>query len=209
MNYKFLREEPARYFHNIYRRMITNSVYKYSLKFLGSNVIINKPLIITKKYLSVGNNVSIGPNCRIEGVASYEGVSFIPQIIFDDFCSIEQNLHLTCAEKISIGKNTAIAANVSITDIHHPYEDINIPIERQKIQVKAVAIGDDCKIYNNSVILPGTNIGKHCTIGANSVVSGDIPDYSVVVGTPGKIIKRYSFELEKWTRTDEKGNFLK
>jgi acetyltransferase-like isoleucine patch superfamily enzyme len=109
---------------------------------------------------------------------------------------------------VYIGKHTAIAANVTITDIHHPYDDINTSIEKQQLIVTAVSIGDECKIYNNVVILPGTIIGKHCTIGANSVVSGNIPDYSVVVGIPAYIIKRYSTENKAWLKTDKDGNFI-
>ncbi|MNK65838.1 2,3,4,5-tetrahydropyridine-2,6-dicarboxylate N-acetyltransferase [compost metagenome] len=192
----------------LYRR-IWYVLNKPAFKDLGRNVIVRKPLIITPGFISIHNNVSINYHARIEGFRSYEGEVFTPHIILDDFCTIQQNLHLTCAGSIYIGKNTGIAANVTITDIHHPYEDINLPIERQKIKVKPVSIGDDCKIYNNSVILPGSNIGKHCTIGANSIVSGIIPDFCIVVGAPAKIIKRYCFERGEWLKTDEKGDFLK
>ena len=65
----------------------------------------------------------------------------MPSIVFKENVSVEQNLHLTCAKSIVIGANTAIAANVTITDIHHPYLDINTPIERQDILVNPVSIG--------------------------------------------------------------------
>ncbi|GAB1444321.1 hypothetical protein MASR2M39_31730 [Ignavibacteriales bacterium] len=130
------------------------------------------------------------------------------EIIFNDYVSIQQNLHLTCAKKIEIGEWTAIAANVTITDIHHPYEDISLPIERQNIMVREVKIGKNCKIYNNAVILPGTSIGNHCTIGANSVVSGVYPDYCVIAGIPARIIKRFNPNLNKWQRTDRNGEFI-
>ncbi len=120
-----------------------------------------------------------------------------------DQVSIEQNLHLTCANRITIGANTAIAANVTITDIHHPYSDVNLPIERQDIEVGEVVIGEDCKIYNNVVILPGVHIGKHVTIGANSLVSHDIPDYTVAVGNPASVVKQYDFEINKWIKIEK------
>ena len=103
--------------------------------------------------------------------------------------TIQQNIHLTCANLVEIGENTALAANVNITDIHHPYVDINTPIERQDIEVKSVKIGKDCKIYNNVAILLGTIIGV--TVGANSVVKGVFPDYCVIVGMLAYIIKRH------------------
>jgi acetyltransferase-like isoleucine patch superfamily enzyme len=128
----------------------------------------------------------------------YEDVSFTPSIVICDNVTIQQNIHLTCANSVYIGKNTAIAANVTITDIHHPYEDITLPIEKQHIIVKDVVIGEDCKIYNNVVILPGVHIGRHVTIGANSVVTHNIPDYSVAVGSPARVVKQYSFDSDDW-----------
>lgn len=165
---------------------------------------VKRCLLLTPRCISIGKNVYIEKNCRIEGVESYNKVSFNPSIIFEDNVSVQQNLHLTCANQIVIGKNTAIAANVSITDIHHPYEDINTPIEQQNIITKPVVIGPDCKIYNNAVILPGVHIGKHCTIGANAVVTKDIPDYCVAVGAPARVVKRYNERTQKWEKIEEK-----
>ncbi|WP_295715728.1 hypothetical protein [Mucilaginibacter sp.] len=124
----------------------------------------------------------------------------------NDNISIEQNLHLTCANKITIGANTAIAANVTITDINHPYADISLPPEKQVLQVNEVIIGESCKVYNNAVILPGTVLGKHNIVGANSVVSGVFPDYCVIAGTPARIIKLYNWGTGKWEKVGVKGD---
>lgn len=156
----------------------------------------------------MGENVLIWYHGRVEGVSRYNGVSFCPRIILRDGVKIQQNLHLTCAKCVEIGENTAIAANVTITDIHHPYDDIEKPIERQDLVVNPVTIGKDCKIYNNSVILPGTVIGNHVSVGANSVVSGIIPDYSVVVGAPAIIVKRYDETCKTWRKTNKNGDFV-
>lgn len=177
-------------------------------KSLGHNSFIERVIKITPSFIDIGKRVYISKFCRIEGLKLYNNKSFSPIISFEDNVTIQQNMHLTCANSIVIKKNTAIAANVTITDIHHPYDDIHIPIEKQDIVVKNVIIGADSKIYNNVVILPGTEIGKHCTIGANSVVFGIIPDYCVVVGAPAKIIKRYCFENNAWKKTNKKGDFI-
>jgi len=169
---------------------------------------IQKPLLITPFCVELGENVNIWYNARIQGIKKYNNEDFSPHIIIRDGVSIQQNIHLTCASCIDIGANTAIAANVTITDIHHPYDDISIPIEKQDIKVSPVKIGKDCKIYNNAVILPGTVIGNHVTIGANSLVSGKIPDYTVVVGTPAFIIKRYDESNKTWRRTNKNGDFI-
>ncbi len=174
--------------------------YRFAFKKVGKKCYVSPALKITPQYIELGSNVCIGRNCRMEGVLCYEGVKYNPLIVVGNGVSIEQNLHLTCAQRVVIGDNTAIAANVSITDIHHPYDDVNISIERQQLQVKPVAIGADCKIYNNVVILPGITIGRHVTIGANAVVNKDIPDYSVAVGVPARVVKRYNFEKQVWEK---------
>jgi acetyltransferase-like isoleucine patch superfamily enzyme len=176
--------------------------YKNIFKKIGEHCVIYPPTVLTPDCIFLGNNVSIGFRARIEGVKTYRDEYFSPRIVLKDGVTIQQNIHLTCANYIEIGANTAIAANVSITDIDHPYTDINIPIEHQKIKTKPVIIGDDCKIYNNSVIVQGTVIGKHCTVGANSVVSGIFPDYCVIAGTPAKIVRRYSFDAEAWLKAE-------
>jgi acetyltransferase-like isoleucine patch superfamily enzyme len=168
---------------------------------LGYKSYFKKGVLITKQHIYCGNLVRVGKNCRIEGITSYNKISFSPQIIIHDKVSIQQNLHLTCAQKIEIGSNTAIATNVTITDIHHTYLDIEIPIEQQDIVVKPVLIKEDCKIYNNVVILPGVVIGKHVTIAANAVVTKDIPDYCVAGGIPAKILKQYNEIKGIWEKT--------
>nr|WP_294943015.1 acyltransferase [uncultured Mucilaginibacter sp.] len=162
------------------------------------NILLN-PLLISYNYLSTGDKVFIRDGARIEAVPQHLTQRYHPHIIIGDNVSIEQNLHLTCAGKISIGNNTAIAANVTISDIDHPYTDINLPPDLQPFEVNNVIIGNDCKIYNNAVILPGTVLGLHTVVAANSVVIGKrYPDYCVLAGAPARIVKQYSFETNSW-----------
>lgn len=173
--------------------------YRLFFKKYGKGSRIENAYFLTPEYIEIGNNVLICERARIEGVSNYEGFEFNPLIIFEDNVSIQQNIHLTCANSIIIKKHTAIAANVTITDIIHPYEDILVPIEKQPIICKKVEIGEECKIYNNAVILPGVILGKHCVVGANSVVKeGIYPDFSVLAGSPAKIIRQY--KNNSWER---------
>ena len=164
--------------------------------------------MIKPQYVLLGRYVRIGANARIEGISKWNNTKFQPMISIGEHSAIQQDVHITCAKRIEIGKYTAIAARVTITDIDHPYKDITLPIDKQDIDVKEVIIGDECKIYNGAVILPGVHIGKHCVVGANSVVNINVPDYSVVVGMPAKIIKRYDFDKQEWRKTDKSGLFI-
>lgn len=173
----------------------------------SAKAYICKPLIFSVKTVIWGRDVVILKNARIEGVERYGSKIYSPVIILHDGVSIQQNCHITCAERIEIGSNTALASNVTVTDIDHPYQDINRPIEQQDLIVKQVSIGKDCKIYNNAVILQGTTMGNHCVVGANSVVKGNFPDYSIIVGAPARIVKRYNSLTGIWESTLFDGSF--
>ena len=193
---------------NFIKQKIWFIVNKKKFKHLGKGSFINTSIKISKKQISCGANVYIWKNGRIEAVTKWGNKTYFPDIIFEEGVSIQQNLHLTCAKKVFIGKNTAIVSNVTITDIIHLHTIPNLPILQQDIEVKEGYIGESSTIYSNVVILPGTIIGKNTIIGANSVVSGIFPDYCVIVGAPAKIVKRYCFEQQKWRKTDNKGNFI-
>ncbi|BAU55750.1 acetyltransferase [Mucilaginibacter gotjawali] len=182
--------------------------YRVFLKKCDGNFVIINPIIFTQQHCIIGKNVFIRNNARIEGVDHYEHTRFYPLIQIGENVSIEQNVHLTCADKIIIGSNTAIASNVTITDINHCYTDINLPPEKQPLQVNAVTIGTNCKIYNNAVILPGTILGTHNIVGANSVVSGVFPDYCVIAGAPAKIVKRHNPSTKNWEKVNQSGEFI-
>lgn len=87
-----------------------------------------------------------------------------------------------------------LSPNVYITDCDHEYRNVKVPVIDQGIVQKGqkVSIGEDSYIGINAVIVGNVRIGKHCVIGANSIVNKDIPDFSVAVGCPAKVIKRYN-----------------
>jgi acetyltransferase-like isoleucine patch superfamily enzyme len=89
---------------------------------------------------------------------------------------------------------------VYITDQNHDYRDVDTPISRQSMPEKPVRIGSGSWIGFGSVILPGADIGEHVVIGANSVVSGPIPSFSVAVGAPARVVRR--FEAGRWVSVD-------
>lgn len=94
---------------------------------------------------------------------------------------------LDCAI-VEIGDRTILGPNVHIYAATHP-----VPVkERREIPdySREVTIGRDCWIGGNCVIMPGVTIGNGVTVGANSVVTKDIPSYSVAVGSPAKIVKK-------------------
>ncbi len=88
--------------------------------------------------------------------------------------------------KVTIGSNVLFGPGVQLYTASHPLE---AQMRRTHKISKTISIGDDCWIGGNAVICPGVTIGNGCVIGAGSVVTKDIPDYSMAVGNPAKIIR--------------------
>lgn len=182
--------------------------YKSKFKFFGNNSSVLFPLNLNGiENISIGNRVHIAYKTWLAAVA-HTGEANCELIIGDGTCIGNFN-HIYATKSIVIGKNVLTADRVYISDNLHGYEDITLPIIHQPIkQIGTVVIGDGSWLGEN-VCVVGAKVGNNCVIGANSVVTKDIPDYCVAVGSPAKIIKRYCFEKSKWLKTDKIGNFIK
>ena len=117
-------------------------------------------------------------------------------------CEFGFNNHVTAVESVRIGNYVLTANNVYISDNLHAYEDISRPVMQQPVVVKGrVEIGDGCWLGENVAII-GVRIGKNCVIGANAVVTRDIPDYCVAVGIPARVVRRYDTAKGQWLAVD-------
>lgn len=164
---------------------------------------IGKPIYIKNfKKIFIGKQVRIFPNSRIECIGKDA------KIIIHDNVSIGPNLHLTARSTLEISKNCTISSNVLITDDQHTYLEIGIHIMNQKSIIKKTFIGENCFIGAGAVINAGTILGKQCIVGANAVVSGLYPDYCVIVGAPGRIVKKYDTNTKEWKNTNINGEFI-
>jgi acetyltransferase-like isoleucine patch superfamily enzyme len=122
------------------------------------------------------------------------------ELIIRNGCIIGNFNHIYATNSIIIEDNVLTADKVYISDNSHEYRDVSMPIINQPIlQLKKVVIGEGSWIGENVCIL-GASVGKHCVIGANSVVTKDIPDYCVAVGSPAVVVKRYNTINKKWEK---------
>lgn len=124
----------------------------------------------------------------------------VGDIIIGDYCRI--GLSNTVIGPIEIGDRVNISQNVVLIGLDHIYNDINKGIIEQGVTTAKITIGSDTIIGANTVILSGKTIGEHCFIGAGSVVTRDIPSYSICVGNPAKIIKQYDFDKQEWIKVN-------
>jgi acetyltransferase-like isoleucine patch superfamily enzyme len=101
---------------------------------------------------------------------------------------------------VRIGSYVMLAQNIVVSGLNHGYEDVEVPPSLQKVSCKEIVISDNVWIGANSVITAGVTLGKHCVIGAGSVVTKDVPAYTVAVGNPARLIKKYNPESALWEK---------
>lgn len=177
-------------------------VHKCCFKKLGRNSVIYKPIMIRgRKYIELGDHCFFRNHARIEIIDHYAGEKFTPCLTIGNNTTFEQNLHLTCAEKIIIGENCVFSANVYISDLEHALGGLDSSILGNSITMKEVIIGNNCFIGMGSYLFAGTKLGNNVVVGANTIVKGEYPDDVMLVGgTNGhaRIIKKFNREKAVW-----------
>ena len=163
---------------------------------IGQHSYIGKITFVQrKKNLYIGNNVRIYPGMRAE--LSTENA----RIIIEDNVSIGQNFHVVSYKgDLKIGKDTTISGNVFVSNVNHNYQELNLHILEQDVEVLQTEIGQNCFIGYGAVIMTGTKLGDQCIVGANSVIKGVFPERCVIAGAPGCIVKRYDEKEKKWVQ---------
>ncbi len=187
-------------------RIKTAIYYRRIFGSVGRKSIIYRPLLLSNvRFVDIGNRTIIRPNARIETVVLDERTP--PKLSIGDNVNIEQNVHIVCSSRITLGSRISIAPNCCVLDTHHPYQDFDDARKvGDRISSAPVQIEDDTWIGFGCIILPGVHIGKHCVIGANSTVTSEIPDYSVAAGSPASIRKKYDPVKKEWLACLTAGN---
>lgn len=172
-------------------------LYPVQFKHFGKKSRIIAPLRLNgKKNIDIGSKTYIAYNTWLASVAITGEKESILKI--GNGCAIGHFNHIYATKSIIIEDYVLTADKVFIADSLHGYENPFMPVIQQPVkQISTVIIGEGSWLGENVCVI-GAKIGKHCVIGANSVVTKNIPDYSVAVGTPAKIIKQYNFETKQW-----------
>lgn len=188
-----------RFFLNITKLINKFSSVLWSFSFLkfGPKSTLCYPFsAVNTKYISVGKNTYI--RSRAWFVVQPENKISEDILSIGSNTYIGRNAHIVAVKSVQIADDVLFADNVFVTDSYHGFEQPNIPIKNQKVKFKSeVFIGAQSWIGENVCVI-ASKIGKHCVIGANSVVTSDIPDYSMAVGSPARVIKKYNFETQNW-----------
>ncbi|MFT3904324.1 MAG: acyltransferase [Niabella sp.] len=99
---------------------------------------------------------------------------------------------------VKIGDNVMLAQHIVVSGLNHGYEDVSMSPKSQPVTTKQICIEDDVWIGANAVITAGVTIGKHAVVGAGSVVTKDVPTFSIVVGNPARVIKKFDTTDKNW-----------
>ena len=201
---------------NILKKYNLFQVFVIVTQIVISKAIINKKVRLVKVPFSIINNRNIsfgqaftsGKNLRLECISDTKKKI----LFFGNNVKMNDYVHIACAHYIKIGDNTLIGSNILITDhLHGSYQGdcqddpYSIPDQR-KLSCSKVIIGNNCWIGDMVSVMPGVTIGNGSIIGANSVVTKSIPDNSIAVGNPCKIIKQYNDASKRWEVIKEKNH---
>ncbi len=163
----------------------------------GASSVICFPsqTLVNEHSIHIGAQTMIAPDVALSAGWG-PGHPNLPErvVTIGDRCLIGRGSSVIGHRSIEIGDDVWTGHNVYITDMNHGYADIDLPISVQNQPEDPVTIGDGSWLGHGTVVLPGAHIGRHVVIGANSVVTGDIPDYSVAVGAPARVIRRHDPE---------------
>lgn len=147
--------------------------------------------LLNERYVHIGSHTMIGPHVTLSaGMAPGQECVSDPVVSIGDRCLIGRGSGIVGHLRIDIGDDVWTGHHVYVTDQNHGYEDPTRPISLQTMPERPVSIGAGSWLGHGTVVLPGASIGEHVVIGANSVVIGEIPSYTVAAGNPAKVIKQ-------------------
>lgn len=164
----------------------------------GHRSKIIKPMrILGKKNMFIGERVRILNGARMEAISVYHG----QRLVIGNRTTIEQCCHIIAADELMIGEECVFSAFVYIADCNH--QDVpGTGTNDTSLEIKKTRIGNGVFIGIGARILPGVTLGDGCVIGANAVVTHDIPPFSVAAGIPAKVIKKFNFETNQWEKAE-------
>lgn len=191
--------EKSEYLEEMYWAFKTQVLYRRYFGQFGKGSRLLSPMRLRNvKNIHIGNGVRINKHVFLLTLKLPDGP--MPRLTIEDGCIIGHLNHITCVNEVRIGRRVLTADRVHISDNSHVFLDPHRAIQDQGITSRGkVQIGEGSWIGENASLLSCT-IGKHCVVGSNAVVLGDVPDFCVVAGIPARIIRRFDPDSQLWNR---------
>jgi NDP-sugar pyrophosphorylase family protein len=177
--------------------LLASMPYRLALGQIGSRVVLSRGFSTNHPdCVFIDNDVFINEHCwmsllKTNSQRGSPDVPLLPVLRVGSNSYIGRFVTFACMDKIIIGADVMIADRVFIGDCHHGFMNRDLPIKEQYLfSPGPVHIGDGSWIGVNAAIMPKVTIGRNCVIGANSVVTSDVPDYHIAVGAPARILRK-------------------
>jgi len=156
----------------------------------GSVICFPPAAIVNERYIRIGSGSVLGPNVTLSaGMIPGQQCVSDPVVRIGDRCLVGRGSAIVGHLSIELEDDVWTGHHVYITDQNHGYDDPHRPISVQVMPERPVRIGAGSWLGHGTVVLPGSTVGRHVVVGANSVVRGDLPDYVVVAGNPAKVLR--------------------
>jgi lipopolysaccharide O-acetyltransferase len=170
------------------RAKITRPIRLQQFHAFGPSSIVDRP-----NYIYGGHHTSIGTGCVILRGAwlAVEKVGWqrdAPVLQLSDRVWARPYLTISAAESIIIEDDVVFGSMATVIDSDHTWAEGRPNVLWNPVKTAPVRIGRGTWVADRAAILSGSDIGEQCVIGANSVVKGTIPDYSIAVGSPARVI---------------------
>lgn len=189
------RYSISEFIHTCYSLFLTKIVMKKAR-------LLRRPIYMRgKKSLEGGAGLTTGHFCRFDMPGTKR------TLFIGDDCEFGDNVHIVAYNRVEIGNNVLMASKIFISDTSHgvynnrsgeKQSSPDVLPNKRPLITYTTSIGDNVWLGENVVVLPGSKIGSGCIIGANSVVTGQIEDNCIAVGSPARIIKKWNDILQIW-----------
>lgn len=156
------------------------------------------------RHIRIGENFDAGRGLWMEAVTSWQGNESKPEIQIGNNVSISFWGHIAALTSVRIGNGVMIGSKVTILDHDHgsyngtECSSPHVAPGLRPLEARPIIIGDNVWLADGVVVTGGSTIGEGCIIGANAVVRGSIPPYSIAVGIPARPVKRYDHDRQEW-----------
>ena len=168
-------------------RNLYSKINKNQFGEIGAKSYFLDPIYLAgTKYMKIGRETGFWHHARVEVIAQWNEDVFTPNLKIGNYVMVGQDCHITCADSIVIEDNVLISSGVFITDLSHETSNLEMPVIKQGLTTKPVKICEGAFIGKDVMIMPGVTLGRHCVVGANAVVTKDVPDFATVAGVPAK-----------------------